>query len=89
MMLAMFASDLRLADLQCQPLDDSLSPMLYYVFMSLLLQALISAVFSIVFQAISQGFFPRFHVDHTSDHVSPLHPSKLCLHDISDVAWPQ
>ncbi|DBA95327.1 hypothetical protein WJX82_010494 [Trebouxia sp. C0006] len=32
-------------------------------------QALISAVFSIVFQAISQGFFPRFHVDHTSDHV--------------------
>ena len=35
-------------------------------------QALISAVFSIVFQAISQGFFPRFHVDHTSDHVGLL-----------------
>ena len=38
----------------------------------IVVQALISAVFSIVFQAISQGFFPRFHVDHTSDHVRLL-----------------
>ena len=36
------------------------------------MQALISAVFSIVFQAIAQGFFPRFHVQHTSDHVRPF-----------------
>lgn len=45
------------------------------------MQALISAVFSIVFQAISQGFFPRFHVQHTSDHVRrfPIH----CLHAAS------
>ena len=46
-------------------------------------QALISAVFSIVFQAISQGFFPRFHVDHTSDHVGLL--SLKC--DIASGHW--
>ena len=49
---------------------------------SALLQALISAVFSIVFQAISQGFFPRFHVNHTSDHVSLLATIYLCIHTL-------
>lgn len=43
------------------------------------MQALISAVFSIVFQAIAQGFFPRFHVQHTSDHVSLMHVSPVHL----------
>lgn len=50
------------------------------------MQALISAVFSIVFQAIAQGFFPRFHVQHTSDHVSHfcVSPSQLCTHQPAD-----
>ena len=50
------------------------------------MQALISAVFSIVFQAIAQGFFPRFHVQHTSDHVSHffVSPSLLCMRQPAD-----
>ena len=50
------------------------------------MQALISAVFSIVFQAIAQGFFPRFHVQHTSDHVSffCVLLGLLCMHEPAD-----